>query len=231
MKTRSALLLAAAFALCASAHAALEKELGQALVYYRVTDAKADLPGTADIIERRPALVLDLRSIVADGDFARALQAALAKTPPPHAARFVLINAATAPAVIEALDADFISVITLGPKSSAIKPDIAVSTTEDMDHKAYAALADGTAVEKLVSDNRDKRRYDEAKLVHDHANGVTPSEAELPADAEDDSIVPDQMEAKQPSEPAKKAESAPVIDVVLERAIQIHRSLLALKKL
>jgi hypothetical protein len=210
-------------------HAALEKELGQALAYVRVTDASTDASLAADTIERRPALVLDLRSLPADEKFAAVIHTALAKPPAPHAVRFVLVNSTTAPALLAALnDETFKYVITLGPRSPAVEPDIAVSISDEEDRRAYAALASGTPLEKLITDNHEKPRYDEARLVQDHTNGVTPPDTLLPADADDDSVTTEPDTEKKPAV-AKKP--APPVDLVLERAVQIHRSLLALKKL
>ena len=64
--------------LAPSSRAALEKELGQALAYLRVTDSHDDAALTVDTIQRRPALVLDLRSLPVANGLAEAVQAALA---------------------------------------------------------------------------------------------------------------------------------------------------------
>jgi len=212
--------------------AAIEKDLGQALAYFRVTDASADQAAVIDAIEHRPALVLDLRSLSADDEFADKIHAVLAKTPAAHAVRIVLINSSTAPALVTTLNDDNLNaVITIGPRSAVIKPDVAVTTSDDDDRKAFAALTSGTPLETLIADTRDKRRYDEAKLVHDHANGIIPGDAELPADAEDDSVA-EPTSGKKAADAEKKPEPPPPLhDLVLERAVQLHRSLLALKKL
>jgi len=213
------------------APAALEKDLGQALAYLRVTDASSDTALVVDTIERRPAVVLDLRSqTIADG-LAEAIQTALAKPPAPHALRIILFNSTTAPALIAAVANSLPSVITIGPRSPAITPDIAVAISDEEDRRAFAALAQGTPLEKLISDPHDKPRYDEARLVQDHANGVIPPDSILPADAEDDSIATDSVGEKKAADAEKKPAPAPVIDLVLERAVQLHRSLLTLKKL
>ena len=215
-------------------HAAIEKELGQALAYVRLTNVGADAIIAFDTIERRPALVLDLRSLKTANGFAEALQAALAKPPAPHAVRIILFNATTAPALIAAITETLPSVITIGPRSAATSVDIAVAISDEEDRRAFDALGTGTPLEKLINNLQEKPRYDEAKLVHDHANGVTPPEAAMPADAEDDSVVTEpgaeQPAAEKPSADATK-KPAPLIDLVLERAVQLHRSLLALKKL
>ena len=229
-KTFPLTLLFLVFLLPSSLHAALEKELGQALAYLRVTDAGTDASLAVDTIERRAALVLDLRSLSADAKFAEAIHTALAKPPAPHAVRFVLINSTCAPELIAALNDTLPHVISIGPRSAAITPDIAVSISDEEDRRAYAALADGTALEKLITDNHEKPRYDEARLVQDHANGVIPPDSLLPADAEDDSVTIDPETEKKTTDAKPKAPPPPV-DLVLERAQQIHRTLLALKKL
>jgi len=232
MNPRSSFLFIVLFLLALSGlHAALEKELGQALAYLRITDVNADAALVVDTIERRPALVLDLRSLpVADG-LAESIQAALAKPPAPHAIRIVLINSTTAPALVAATTQALPSVVTIGPRSPAITPDIAVTITDEEDRRAFAALATGTALEKLITDSHEKPRYDEAKLVQDHANGVTTPDSVLPADADDDSVTSEPVGDKKVPNADKKTPPAPVVDLVLERAVQLHRSLLALKKL
>jgi hypothetical protein len=232
MKPRSSFLFFVLF-LSASigAQAALEKDLGQALAYLRVTDASADTALVVDTIGRRPALVLDLRSQPVANGLAEAIQTALAKPPGAHALRVILINSTTAPALVTAITDSLPSVITIGPRSPAITPDIAVAVTDAEDRRAFAALADGAPLEKLISDPHDKPRYDEAKLVQDHANGITPPDSVLPADADDDSVTTDSLGEKKNADAEKKPAPAPAIDLVLERAVQLHRSLLTLKKL
>lgn len=223
----SVLLLVLPFSL----RAAIEKDLGQALLFLRVTDANADQSLLIDTIERRPALVIDLRGLSGEANFVTALHAALAKPPLPHAVRMILINATTAPAIVAALEDDALSsVITLAPRSPKVVADIQIAITAEEERRALEALSNDTPLEKLITYSREKRRYDEAKLVHDHINGITPSDDELPLDAEDDSVTPESPTKKKPSDTAKKSEQPPH-DLVLERAVQLHRSLLALKKL
>lgn len=212
-------------------HAAIEKDLGQALAFFRVTAAQADLSSLVDTIQRRPALVLDLRGVNCEAEFVTAFHSALAKAPAPHAARMILVNAATSKSLLAALDDDaLISVIVLAPHYAQIDADIQISTTAEEERRALEALTKDTPVEQLIKDPKEKRRYDEAKLVHDHANGVIPADSELPADADDDTVTSEATNGKKPASTEKKAESSPR-DLVLERAVQLHRALLALKKL
>lgn len=211
--------------------AAIEKDLGQALFFLRITDARAEQSIMTDTVGSRAALILDLRGLACEIDFVTLLHTALAKPPAPHTVRIVLVNSATDPAIVAALEDDaLLSVITLSPRSPNLTADIQVATSADEERKALDALSNGTPLEKLIADAHDKRRYDEAKLVHDHANGVTPSDEELPADAEDDTITTEPTSGKKNSGAEKKAVQLPR-DLVLERAVQLHRALLALKKL
>lgn len=232
-KSFSSFLLFVFLAFTSGLHGAIEKDLGQGLTYLRVTDAGADLKNTLAAIEQKKALVLDLRYLsAAKPGFAEALQSALARPPTLRSMRVVLLNATAAPDLIAALDVELPSVIVLGPKSAAFQPDIAVTTTAEEDRRAFDALATGTPMDKLVSGNHEKRRYDEAKLVHDHANGITPAEDDLPADADDESAPPEPA-ANGTKKPAaeQKSEPVPPYDCVLARAIHLHRALFALKKL
>jgi hypothetical protein len=97
-------------------------------------------------------------------------------------------------------------------------PDIAVKITAAEERRAYDALESGAKLESLLTDNPDKPRNDEARLAKEH----------LPDSAPDDAVDDD------PSLPAEKkapAKTAPPIDGVLQRAVHVHRGLLALKKI
>ncbi|MFT3781585.1 MAG: hypothetical protein QM790_06165 [Nibricoccus sp.] len=216
-----------------SLQGAIEKDLGQSLSYLRITDAETDKAEMVQAIAQKKALIIDLRCLTADRDFANALRTALSRTPQPHAARIFLLNTSTS-GPLRAIFSDerLSSIITIGPRSLAVRADIEVSISEEEDRKAFAELTNGTPIEKLIADGRDKRRYDEAKLVQDHANGVTPAESDLPGDADDTGSISDSGPADlQKTAPAdKKTEPAPLLDSVLARAVQLHRTLVALKK-
>ncbi len=216
----------------AAAFASLEKDLGQSLAFYRVTQPGADRVSMMEAIHRSAALVLDLRGVEAEPEFISSLHAALAKPVPENAVRMVLVDQDTAPAIMAALDDDsLLSVITLAPRMTRYSADITLATTASEQKTAMDALAQGIPVEKLTADIREKRRFDEAKLVHDHANGVSPDDA-FPADAEDDSLSEPAPEKGKNKGEGKPAEETPAPrDLVLERAIHLHRTLVALKKI
>jgi hypothetical protein len=218
--------------LASNAQAALEQDLGQGLAYVRVTDLSADLPVLEKVLTH-PAVVLDLRNTPSAAGKIAELTADLNKTPSAHAVRLVLLSATTAPDLIEVVSSGRPGIVTLGARSAAITPDIALAVSSEEDRHAYDAFGGGTPLEKLLSSTLEKKRFDEAALVRDRASGATG-----PGDVgPDDDATTLSPEAKDPATatpappPAKKIEPAPLIDVVLQRAVQLHRALLALKKI
>jgi hypothetical protein len=109
-------------------------------------------------------------------------------------------------------------VVTIGPASSEFKADVAVDVSPQADRLAYDALAKGTPIEDLVAHKLDKPRRDEAELARQHNNGNSDEDVEEPA-------------PKPAATPAAPAVDAPVTDLVLVRAVQLHRALLALRRL
>jgi hypothetical protein len=203
----------------AATAAPTEKDLGQGLKYLRTADAKADAAAITAALGGA-ALILDLRNAEADEISAQALASALDKSAGrPRTVQLVLINGTTSPLLIAATAIARPGVVTLGPASPAITPDVAVATSREDDRQAYDALTAGTPLEKLIDGAQEKRRFDEATLAHDH-NGA--------------SRAPDRGEptdAGPSTSPKDKATAPPPIDRVLQRAVHTHRALLALKKL
>jgi hypothetical protein len=113
--------------------------------------------------------------------------------------------------------------LTLGHAAPELKTDIVVTTSAEADRRAFDALAAGTAPEKLLIENADKMRYDEASLVREHS-GATESVEDA-----DKAPTPESPNAATPTTPATP--EVPVVDAVLQRAVQIHRGLTVLKKL
>lgn len=219
------LLLGLCFLLSAlSAPAALEKDLGSGLWYLRTTDLKKDEPQVEAAL-LRPALVLDLRTTRADADSAQALQAALEHASTDHHLHFILINATTTPALVAAVSAGYPEAVTFGPRSPAIVPDVPIAISDEKDRLAYEALNKGTPIEKLIQYAPEKRRYDEAALARDRARAQNPDAADEDAADADTAVENGATKAE-----AKKPEPPPLIDAVLQRAVQLHRSLAALKK-
>lgn len=191
-------------------------DLGQGLSYLRihsVTDAEVALrkavPGAG-------ALVLDLRYATAGDESAAALQTALAGRSPNNPL-FILVSPATPPALGSVISAS--PALTLGAAGSLPAPKVVVQTDAATDRRAYDALEAGTPLAKLISGKIEKERFDEATLVQEFKNG-NPDAAPAP--------TPDPTAAKPAGAPEKEP-PAPLVDRVLQRAVHLHRALLALK--
>ncbi|HMD62100.1 MAG TPA: hypothetical protein VKG78_11740 [Opitutaceae bacterium] len=211
MKT-AARLLAAATAACAllrpGAEAAPARDLGLGLSYYRVHQLPSDLP--VSTTGRPGPCILDLRFAKCGAADAAALRAWVRTSASARCPVLVLENAATSPALLAALPGNGpAGLIVLAPAADGLSPDIPVRVAADVDRRAYDALEKGAPVETLLSDNPEKPRVDEAYLEKEHLS---------------DSEAPDAA-ARKPS-PA-----APLVDSMLQRAVQIHRGLLALKSI
>ncbi|CAM2994670.1 hypothetical protein [Rariglobus hedericola] len=130
----------------------------------------------------------------------------------------VLLSPETSGAARNELSVTIPGCITIGRASADYKTDIIVTTTAEADKRAFDALVADTSPAKLVLENVNKSRFDEATLIHEHETGV-----ETPAPAE-------AVKSASASETADKPKPLPV-DAVLQRAVQIHRGLVALKQL
>jgi hypothetical protein len=202
--------------------APLVRSLGRNLVYLRVHTLPDDLPAAISSPQHPVSLVVDLRFVQAGDKAVRAFAAWLKFQARPATPVIVLINAQTSPALLAPLD-DAVSppgVVSIGPAAATIKPDIALALTAEADRLAYEALEHGTPVEELITPRLDKTRHDESTINKERVTGA--------ADDEESDFI----EAAPPP-PAKAAEPvAPVpFDAVLQRALQLHRALLALRKI
>lgn len=188
--------------------APLEREIGSGLVFVRVHSLPADLPIKSS--GRVPACIVDLRYVDADGDGAAAFTAWLKARATPRTPVFVIANADTARPLLKELGAHErgTGIAVVGIPRGAFKPDVVVNGSTDDERKAYDALERGAAIGTLLADNPNKVRNDEASLSKDRL-------AEASAEATDGS-------AKQ---------SPPPVDVALQRAVHLHRALVALKRL
>ena len=217
---KSFLFLALALVLTVRATwAAAPTDLGQGLLYCRVHALPADLPAAST---GKSALVLDLRYTLTDDTGATAFSAWLGfrtATIPV----FILVNAGTGTALLHALAERPApsGVVALGPPLPAFTPDVPLKISADTERRAYDAFDHGTALDSLIVEKIDKPRYDEASMVKDH---VSDSEAPAPDDEDDAGVKPDAAKAK-PAPPPQ------LIDLALQRAVQLHRALLALQKI
>lgn len=201
-------LLVSCTALAALLRASEPADLGEGLTYVRVHAAPAEVAAAATALDSGRALVLDLRYTAALSD-AAPLTAALARRPAKQPL-FVLVSADT-PATLRP-DALPAQVFTLGVDGLKPAPTVAIAQTAAADRAAYDALENGAKLADLISGRLDKERFDEASLVKEFQAGNR--NAEPPPE-------PD------PAHPASGA-SAKLTDRVLQRAVHLHRALLAL---
>lgn len=193
-------------------------DLGQGLGYLRVHSLNADEKAVAEALGSGRALVLDLRGAIADKLNAQSLRDALGHRDGQEPL-FVLVGPLTPPDLAEALAATPGKRVTLGVREAVPAPQVVVRQTAVADSRAYEALESGLPLADLISGRIEKERYDEAALMHDFRNGNP--EAQPPPSP--DPTAP-------PPKDGKKAEKAPVlIDRVLQRAVHLHRALLALR--
>lgn len=215
---RGRMLVLAFAALAGALHgAALERDLGSGLRYFRAASLPADLPGAAAKVG---PLVLDLRfSQTAEGG-SSALEAwvrfrATARTPV-----LVLVNPGT-PAeltgVLAALKAQP-GVLTVGSPTPTFTPDLALSVPLADDRRAYDALVhESGSVHALITERAGKPRIDEASIMRERGNPPPPQ------------LPPDPLTAARP--PEAQPAPPPIVDRTLQRAVHVHRALIALQRL
>jgi len=211
--------LIAFFALAAAAPAApLVRDLGQGLAYCRVHVLPGDLATDASVANR--PCVLDVRYVQGGDADAGLLLAWLKAHAGPRTPVFLLANSATSPILLAPLDSpDAVAgLVILGPATPRFSPDIAVKVSPKVERRDYDALEKGAPVTSLIDEVLDKPRVDEAKLTRDHLS---------------DSAAPDDDEADAGDTlPPPSANPHPqLIDAVLQRAVQLHRALLAMRRL
>lgn len=190
--------------------APLEHDVGSGLVYFRVHHLPADLPPNP--AGRVPPCIIDVRYVNADADAGAAFMAWVKFRATPRSPVFILANADTSSAVLKplAVHERGTGIVVVGVQRGAFHPDVAVRGSAEEERRAYDALDAGASITSLVVDNPNKVRNDEASLSKDRL-------AEASADAADDAIS-----GKRPPPP---------VDVTLQRAVHLHRALVALKKL
>lgn len=188
--------------------ATLVRDLGKGLTYYRVHELPTDLPSPQT--GRPGACIVDLRYAKADEPSASALRAWVKFNVSVRAPIFVLENALTDPSLLAAMPGSGQpGLVVLAPLTDRVAPDVTVPVSQADDKRAYEALEKGAEIGSLLSDYPDKPRVDEAYLEKEH---IADSEApEVPSE--------------------KAAPPPPLTDRLLQRAVQLHRGLLALKRI
>lgn len=197
--------------------APLTLDLGPGLAYARVHALPGDLPANGAMAGR--AWVLDLRYVKDGGPAAAdALASWLAARCGPHTPVLLLANASTGRRLLAGLrgPGPVPYLVILGAAAPGFQPDVAVSIAPAAERRAYDALERGTPLDSLVAGSVDKPRNDEAMLEREH----------LPDSALGDDSGPGQGDAAGRPEPPP-----PLVDTALQRAVQLHRALVALKRL
>jgi hypothetical protein len=202
--------------------APLALDLGQGLAYHRAHLIPADLPASSPT--KPQPLVLDLRYATGGDDAAIALSAWLKFHAATRTPVFILANADTSPALRAAFDDrdHTAGLIVLGVASADFDPDIALVVEPATDRRAYEALENGTTLTALIAPPFEKARNDEARLAAQRTPDRSPTTS--------DDSEPALGVAAPPSAPTPPPPPL-LIDVVLQRAVHLHRALLALKKL
>jgi len=213
MKGALILLLASALAIASGRAAPIERDLGQGLVYFRVHTLPGDLPA-AVLVGGHPC-VLDVRYVPGGDVEATALLGWLKRQAGIHNPVFLLANNETSGVLLAPLNSPdaVIGLVIVGASAPNFSPDVALIVAPGDERRAYDALEKGATIDSLISDRVIKSRNDEAALARARLsdNGADEPEAAPAA--------------------ASAAQPPSVIDPVLQRAVQLHRSLLALKRI
>lgn len=216
----ASIVVALAFARGVSIEAApILHDLGDGLRYVRPVNFPSDLP-TSSTSSTAGALVLDLRGIVAAEDSSAPLVHWLKSHARADAPIFALVNCETAPSLFRALAevAKQPGLLTLGIGADHFAPDVLVHTDEANEDRALQEIEKGASLHQLTQENAAKDRIDEAALMRDQrGEPAEPSRDDPSAELSD--------------EPADATQPAPLVDRTLQRAIQTHRALRALKRL
>ena len=204
MPFRAVLRLVPLLAALTAAAAPVTRDLGDGLLYVRVRELPADLPAAAPV--PGGGCVLDLRYLAAGRDAAAAFAAwaefrASGRTP-----LFLLANRDTGAELRAALGRlpRGGGCIVIGIAGPGFEPQLAVKSDSAAERAAYDALEGAGSVMELLVENPGKVRLDEASL-----NRPSPAEEEA----------------------APPAGAPKPVDSSLQRALHLHRSLRALRRL
>lgn len=198
------------------ANAAEVSDLGDDLGYLRLHDIDAETYSVSP-----GPLVIDLRQATTTNGPGIDLLRALLTSPD---VRFVLISGSTPAPVLQLLAQRTPTVLTLGGIGAA-NPDFKVTVSAEEDRAAYADFEQGASLTELANPPLAKPRRDEAAILQARR---TPSR---PAGG-----APSAPPATSAPAPGADAEAAPAArpprsDPVLQRAVQLHRGLRALKRI
>ena len=212
--------LAAAARAADATAAAFTADLGNGLGYIRLPDASviAKFEGTQ---------VVDLRFADALEESAEGLARHLQTAARGGATLFVLVNSATDPFLrreLASVQGTAQRLLFIGAATPELAPEIVTTPDPEEERRACDAIAAGTSPAGLITETLDKRRFDEAELVRNHANGGGGEDGSTNGDA-------DAGPTKAQSEADSDATPVPPKDLSLQRAVFLHRALIALGRL
>jgi len=184
-----------------------ERDLGQGLLYYRMHALPDDLPPPER--GRIPPCVIDLRYLRTDEAGVAAFAGWVAGRASARTPVFILANEETE-AGLRRVGITAAGVFRIGIARGDFQPDIAVSATPQNERRAYDAFQAGATIASLLTDHPGKIRFDETTLGKDHRSGPGPRTVAVDRPG---------------------AEDGPPVDAVLQRAVHLHRGLVAMKKL
>ncbi len=187
-------------------------DLGRGLTYLRVGNFSADGATLAAQVSTNRPLVIDFRGATAAAEEAAEFSAALTRRA--GSLPLMILVGPDTPATLASVLAKLpAGALTLGIRSAQPSPNLVIEQTEEADRRAYAAWQNGTTMEALIDGKLEKSRFDEAALVKEFQSGhgaVTPPPA--------------------PDPTAKPEVALPALaDRVLQRAVHLHRALIALR--
>ena len=189
--------------------------IDEGLNYVRLTDASENATFSG-------AEVIDLRFTDALEESANVLAGRIRSAAQSGATLFVLVNNATDPLLrhhLAQIKGSVRSLIFIGPVTPELAPEIVTDPDIETERKACDAIAAGTPPADLIKEELAKKRFDEAALVRSHENGGNPH-------ASDDN-APKKTDKTDDSDD----KPAPLKDISLQRAVFLHRALLALGRL
>ena len=196
---------------------AATSDLGQGLGYVRIHSSAEATKLLAPLAAKDTALVVDLRYPTDElADYDTVLQQ-LERHPAGHPL-FLLVGAETPPGEVLLVKAMATRSLVLGPTNSWVPENhgVLVTQTAEADRQAYQAYKAGQSVADLISGKIEKDRYDEASLMTDFRGGNTDPQPPPAPDPTKSKATPDTAPKPVPT------------DRVLQRAVHLHRALLAL---
>lgn len=198
------------------APAAEPVELIPGLTYLRITHYTADSAHLAAALSANRPLIVDVRYSPAESAADFPFEALLGqRAPEATAALYFLVSPETPAALASVLRTLPRGAVTLGIEGAQPAPGVIIAQAADVDRRAHDAWSEKIPLAALITGKIGKERFDEAALVKEFRNGGSP--AAPPA------IVDPAT--------AKDGERVPVLtDRVLQRAVHLHRALLALKQ-